>query len=66
MQNKFGVKIDINWRDVNQREGGDEGVGEEEGRGEEEGGGARQLVNQLMAGRGAGQEGEGFFNVNLR
>ncbi len=29
-------------------------------------GGARDLVDQLMQGRGAGQEGQGLPNTNLR
>ena len=68
-QNKYGVKVEFSWDEPIEREGqgahGTAGEGEPEGDGTGEGG-ARELVSQLMAGRGAGQEEEGLYNVNLR
>jgi len=55
-QNKYGVRI--RWME----EGGDQG-GHEQDQGER--GGGRELV-QLMAGLGAGQSNDGFYNINLR
>ena len=56
--NKYGVRVRLCFSE------GERGAGA--GAGEAGAGGARLLADQLIEGRGTGQQAEGFYNMNLR
>jgi len=56
-QNKYGVRIRWTEEGAQGADGGLPTVRAD---------GGRELVNQLMEGRGAGQSSDGFYNINLR